>query len=288
MNFRIQNDYLTAIIKDEGAELCELLDQDQVQYIWTADKAYWGRHTPILFPLVGKVTGNSYTVEDETFNLGQHGFARDYTFEVAHQTETSITFILHSNEETRRLYPFNFTLKVTYSLVENTLAIGYEVINEDDKEMAFKIGAHPGFRCPLFEDEKMEDYTLTFEKEEEVRFMPLTPAGYFNRTESSMVTRPLTISPELFAKDALVFADFTSKSVTLSSKNHNKAVEVGFENFPFLGIWSPASPSPFVCIEPWYGHADYEDEAPNFMTKTDLNRLMPHESFTCTHTITIK
>ena len=132
MNFRIQNDYLTAIIKDEGAELCELLDQDQVQYIWTADKAYWGRHTPILFPLVGKVTGNSYTVEDETFNLGQHGFARDYTFEVAHQAETSITFILHSNEETRSLYPFNFTLKVTYSLVENTLAIGYEVINEDD------------------------------------------------------------------------------------------------------------------------------------------------------------
>lgn len=288
MNFRIQNDYLTAIIKDDGAELCELLDHDQVQYIWTADKTYWGRHTPILFPLVGKVTGNCYNVEEQTFQLGQHGFARDLTFEVSHQTETSITFTLHSTEETLRLYPFHFTLKVTYTLIQNTLAISYEVINENDKEMAFKIGAHPGFRCPLFDDEQMEDYTLTFEKEEEVGFMPLTPEGYFRRGEHTIMTKPFTVSPELFANDALVFSNFTSKYVRLSSKNHNKVIEVGFENFPFLGLWSPATPSPFVCIEPWYGHADYEDESSHFMSKTDLNHLMPHESFTCTHTITIK
>lgn len=288
MNFRIQNQYLTAIIKAEGAELCELMDHDHVQYIWTADKAYWGRHTPILFPLVGKVTGNAYTVGDETFTLGQHGFARDCTFEVAHQTETALTFVLHSNDQTRLLYPFDFTLKVTYSLEKSTLAIGYEVINEGQGEMPFKIGAHPGFRCPLFEDEKMEDYTITFEKEEEARFMPLTPEGYFNREEGTMMTTPLVVSPELFAKDAIVLADFTSKYLTLSSTKHDKSIEVGFENFPFLGIWSPATPSPFVCIEPWYGHADYEDEASDFMTKTDLNRLMPQETFTCTHTITIK
>ncbi|MEG0387527.1 MAG: aldose 1-epimerase family protein [Niameybacter sp.] len=288
MNFRIQNDYLTAIIKDTGAELVELVDQDHVQYIWTADATYWSRHTPILFPLVGKVTNNCYTVGDAQYKVGQHGFARDCNFEVSHQTASEITFMLRSDDKTRALFPFDFTLKVTYTLHNQTLAIGYEVINEDTQEMFFKIGAHPGFRCPLFEDETMEDYTLTFDKEEEVTFMPLTPEGYFKRATEKCITTPLALSNPLFAKDALVYGDFTSKSVTLSSKKHNKQVEVGFDGFPFLGIWSPLSPSPFVCIEPWYGHADYEDEASTWTTKTDLNHLMPHETFTCTHTITIK
>ena len=288
MNFRIQNEYLTAVIKDQGAELCELIDQDNVQYIWTADKTYWGRHTPILFPLVGKVTQNTYTVNDQIYTLGQHGFARDCTFQVTHQTDTAITFALHSDENTKKLFPFEFTLKVTYTLEGETLAISYEVINEDQVEMAFKIGAHPGFRCPLFEDETMEDYTITFEKEESATFMSLTPEGYFIREKSKRLTTPLLMTPSLFDQDALVFADFTSKYVTISSTKHNKSIQVGFENFPFLGIWSPSTPSPFVCIEPWYGHADYEDETTEFMDKSDLNRLMPHETFSCTHTVTIK
>lgn len=288
MNFRIQNDYLTAIIKDAGAELTELIDQDHVQYIWTADPTYWGRHTPILFPLVGKVTNNKYTVEGNEFTVGQHGFARDLVFDVDHQTTSAITFVLRSDEKTKTLFPFDFTLKVTYTLEYKTLSIGYEVINEDTKEMFFKIGAHPGFRCPLFEDETMEDYTITFDKEEEVTFMPLTPEGYFKRDVQKCMTTPLELSTELFAKDALVYGDYTSKYVTLASQKHNKQIEVGFDGFPFLGIWSPLSPSPFVCIEPWYGHADFEDEASELSTKSDLNHLMPHKTFTCTHTITIK
>lgn len=288
MNYRIQNEYLTAVIKDTGAELCELTDKDNVQYIWTADPTYWGRHTPILFPLVGKVTGNSYTVNGQDYALGQHGFARDFMFQVESQSDDSITFILHSDEATKKLFPYAFTLKVIYTLKEKTLAIGYEVINKDTEEMFFKIGAHPGFRCPLFEDETMEDYTLSFEKEEEVTFMPLTPEGYFSRATQKCITTPLALSPQLFAKDALVYGDFTSSFVTLTSKKHNKSIQVGFDGFPFLGIWSPLSPSPFVCIEPWFGHADYEDEGNEWTKKSDLNHLMPEQTFTCTHTITIQ
>lgn len=288
MNFRIQNEYLTAIIKDEGAELCELIDQDNVQYIWTADKTYWGRHTPILFPLVGKVTQNTYSVDGQDYALGQHGFARDCTFEVSNQSDAAITFALHSDEKTKMLFPFDFTLKVTYTLEGHTLAINYEVINKDRAEMAFKIGAHPGFKCPLFEDESMSDYTITFEKEETATFMSLTPEGYFTREKCTMLTTSLELTPSLFNKDALVLADFTSKYLTLSSKKHNKTIQVGFENFPFLGIWSPATPSPFICIEPWYGHADYVDESTEWMQKSDLNFLMPNQVFSCTHTITIK
>lgn len=288
MNYRIQNEYLTAVIKDTGAELCELIDKDNVQYIWNADPTYWGRHTPILFPLVGKVTRNTYSVNGQDYQLGQHGFARDFMFQVESQTDESITFVLHSDEATKKLFPYAFTLKVIYTLQEKTLAIGYEVINKDTEEMFFKIGAHPGFRCPLFDDETMEDYTLTFEKEEEATFMPLTPEGYFTRNIEKRMTTPLALSPQLFSKDALVYGDFTSSFVTITSKKHSKSIQVGFDGFPFLGIWSPLSPSPFVCIEPWFGHADYEDEDKEWTKKSDLNHLMPKETFTCTHTITIQ
>ena len=288
MNYRIQNEYLTATIKATGAELCELTDKDNVQYIWNADPTYWGRHTPILFPLVGKVIGNTYQVNGQDYTLGQHGFARDFVFEVENQIDQAITFALHSNDATKQLFPYEFTLKVTYTLQEKTLSIGYEVINKGKEEMFFKIGAHPGFRCPLFEDETMEDYTLSFEKEEEVTFMSLTPEGFFKRAVEKRVTTPLSLSPQLFAGDALVYSDFTSNFVKLTSKKHNKAIQVGFNDFPFLGIWSPLNPSPFVCIEPWFGHADYEDENKEWTQKSDLNHLMPQETFTCTHTITIQ
>lgn len=288
MNYCIKNEYLTAIIKDQGAELCELYDQDHVQYIWHADPAYWSRHTPILFPLVGKVTDNRYRVNGQDYTLSQHGFARDQVFEVESKTAHCITFVLHSNETTKNLFPYAFTLKVIYTLKAHTLAICYEVYNQDTQEMFFKIGAHPGFRCPLFEGETMEDYTLTFEKEETVHFMPLTPEGYFRRTLEKCVTTPIALSTQCFEHDALVYSHFTSKFVTLTSKNHNKKVRVGFEGFPFLGIWSPLRPSPFVCIEPWFGHADYEDETCEWSEKSDLNHLMPEQTFACTHTITIE
>lgn len=57
----LKNDYLTVKINPLGAELTSVVDNEtQLEYMWQADKAYWGRHAPILFPIVGRLQDNQY------------------------------------------------------------------------------------------------------------------------------------------------------------------------------------------------------------------------------------
>lgn len=287
MDYRLQNAWLTASIKAQGAELCSLTDCDNTEYIWNADPAYWGRHTPILFPLVGKVINNEYTHEGVSYSLGQHGFARDVVFAVTNQSDTSITFTLTSSQSTKMLYPFDFVLSVIYTLEDTCLSIKYVVENTDTTTIGFKIGAHPGFMCPLLPGETMEDYFFEFEKEERATLMPLTSEGYFTGDSSEFKGQRIDLSPEVFAGDALVLTNLESTSIAIRSHNHGKSMTVGFKNFPFLGLWSPHKRSPFVCIEPWFGHADCLCEATDLMSKKDIVTLAPSKTFECVHTMTV-
>lgn len=287
MQYTIKNTYLTATINTKGAELCDLTDSDGVQYIWTADPTYWARHTPILFPFVGKVTDGTYSYNDQTYTIGQHGFARDREFTLDAQSENSLTFSLCADNLTKTLYPFNFKLTVIYTLVSNHLTITYEVLNLDTQTIVFKLGAHPGFMCPLFENESMEDYYLEFEKPEHASLMLLTPQGLFTHDEIPFVGQTINLSPDVFVNDALVFKNLASQSLSLCSRKHNKKLTVTFRDFPLLGIWSTASRSPFICIEPWFGHADFVDDSSDLMEKSDLVSLLPQSHFSCAHTISI-
>ncbi|MGL4346034.1 MAG: aldose 1-epimerase family protein [Cellulosilyticaceae bacterium] len=288
MKYTIKNTVLTASFLSLGAELCELVDTEGKNYIWDANPLYWKRHAPILFPIVGKVLDNTYTVRNSPYTLSQHGFARDMDFSVHHQEDAMITFKLTSNDASKAMYPFDFVLYVTYTLVENRLEIAYKVENTDTQTIAFKIGAHPGFMCPLFEGESLTDYYLEFECEEDAKLMPLTGEGYFLHDESRFTGKTMPLSTELFANDALVLADFKSTWVAICSNTHNTRIKVSFEHFPFLGIWSPVTGAPFVCIEPWFGHADYVDERQELMRKHDLMLLDPDQCFSCMHAITIE
>lgn len=287
MYYYLQNNALTATIKASGAELCSLKDTSGTEYIWNADPTYWGRHTPVLFPLVGKVVGNTYTHNGKSYQLGQHGFARDFDFAVTEQTDTKLTFSLVSNEKTLTLYPFQFVFNITYTLTDTTLHITYDVRNTDQETIGFKLGAHPGFMCPVYEDECMEDYYFEFPETEQAMLMPLVGEGYFTGETVPFEGKTIALSPELFAKDALVLTGLKSTRIALRSKKRTSFLEVGFEGFPFLGLWSPATPSPFVCIEPWFGHADYTDEKEALMAKRDLVTLEPNKTFSCTHTMTL-
>ncbi len=288
MNFSLQNRFLTATFKAEGAELCALTDHEGLNYIWTADATYWGRHTPILFPLVGKITGDSYTHNGTSYKMGAHGFARDRVFEVVEQTETTLTFKLASDESTLTLYPFAFNLYVSYVLNEKTLEIHYKVENTDTTTIGFKLGAHPGFRCPLTEGETFEDYTLSFDKEEKATCLPITPDVYLTGETTPFEGQDIPVTHTFFEKGVCIFTDLASTSMTLRSNKTAKGIRVDFEGFPYLGIWSPENtPSPFLCIEPWMSHADRVNESAELMEKASLVTLPVGETFTCMHSMTV-
>ncbi|MEG1134717.1 MAG: aldose 1-epimerase family protein [Cellulosilyticaceae bacterium] len=287
MIYTLKNDLLSVMICSKGAELCKFTDHEGINYLWSADAKFWPRHTPILFPLVGRVADGKYLSNNQVFEASQHGFARDMAFTLTDQTDTSLTFTLCSSQDTQPLYPFNFQLDVIYILEGKSLQIIYKVHNTDTQVIGFKLGAHPGFMCPLFEGEKMEDYYLEFEKTENALLMQLAPEGLLTDEMTPFVGQTIPLSPETFAKDALIFTGLDSQAISLCSHNHTRKLTVSFDGFPFLGIWSTATRSPFVCIEPWFGHTDFIDDSKEFLEKRDIVSLSTHETFECKHVISI-
>ncbi len=289
MERSIANAFLTATVRESGAELCSLKGADGMEYMWRADPAIWGRHAPILFPVVGKLAGDRFLFEGKRYAMGQHGFARDMAFEPVNQGPDSLAYRLLPSPETRARYPFEFALFVRYRLEGNCLTVGYEVRNEGEGVMSFSIGAHPAFALAWGEGDRVEDYYLEFETAESADTHTLDDHKLL-----SDVTRPvlrgekrLPLRRDMFDHDALILLDLRSERVSLRSQRHNRRLTVAFPGFPHLGIWAKPG-APYVCIEPWHGHVDPAGVDGLLVNKPGIIMLAPGEAFECAHGITVE
>lgn len=285
--FYLENEHLRVKIHQKGAELAGIQSKvSDLEYMWEADARYWGRHSCILFPIVGKVYGDTYQIDQQAYPLTQHGFARDQPFELYAQTETSISLALESNASTLAIYPFPFRLVATYQLAENRLSITYQVENTATKTLYFSIGAHPAFKCPLFPGEKRSDYSLLFNKKENPLRHIIENGFFTGKTEAvALPNQQLCITDHLFEADALVFKQLQSDQVSLVNAAGKKVFTFDFSGFPYLGIWSKNEASPFVCIEPWFGLADKVGGNKDFREKEGVLSLEKKTSFQCTHSV---
>lgn len=264
MDITISNGLLTATINPKGAELNSLKDS-QAEYIWEGDAKYWGKHSPVLFPIVGTLKNNSYLYEGKVHALSRHGFARDNVFSIKEQSEGSVTFSLSSNDDTKTVYPFDFELELIYTLNQKTLTLEYRVTNKGTGSMPFSIGAHPAFALPG----NFESYSLVFDKDE-----PLISTQLENDLLSNTTIQipakdgvlPLTYS--IFENDALIFKNLQSKAITIK-KGDDNIVKVSYPDFPHLGIWTKQD-APFICIEPWQGYSDTPDTRGNIIEKEGI------------------
>ena len=289
MNYEIKNEYIKAKIKSFGAELNSLqkIDED-LEYIWQGDSKYWNRHSPILFPIVGRLKNDSYTYQNQKYNMTQHGFARDKEFEVIKNEVDFIEFRLKSDEKTLEIYPFSFELYLSYKLEKNSLIVSYKVINKSDDKMLFSIGAHPAFNWTLKEDEKKENYFLEFENIKETKRYFLNDKGLvYDSVDLKIIDNKIALNEELFKNDALVFEDLNIKTLTLKNSINENYIKLNFENFPYLGIWSKPTGAPFICIEPWFGVADSFDSSKNLEDKKGIITLLKDEIFSSFYSIEI-
>ena len=159
MDYTIKNNIIEVVISDHGAEVQSVKGAHTgEEYMWQADPEIWGRHAPVLFPIVGRLKNDEYKYQGKTYHMGQHGFARDCDFEVENHTQESITFLLKDNEKTREMYPFKFEFRVNYNLMNNLLEENFSVVNKSDETMIFGVGGHPGFNLPVNNGEEKEDY----------------------------------------------------------------------------------------------------------------------------------
>lgn len=289
MNYEIKNEFIKAKIDSFGAQLNSLKKVDkELEYIWQANPKYWNRHSPILFPIVGRLKEDSYFYKNQKYNMTQHGFARDKEFEVIKNEVDFLEFKLCSDEKSLEIYPFSFELYLSYKLEKNCLIVAYKVVNKTNENMLFSIGAHPAFNWPLEENEKKEDYFLEFENIKETKRYFLNDKGLVYKHEDLKISdNKMFLNEELFKNDALVFNDLNIKTLTLKNTNNENYIKVDFESFPYLGIWSKPSGAPFICIEPWVGVADEQNCTQNFEDKKGLISLEKDEIFSCFYSVKI-
>lgn len=284
---QIENKHLSISVNPKGAELQNIFCKDtNLEYLWNGDPAFWGKKSPVLFPIVGGLKNNSYQLNGATYQLDRHGFARDMEFQLTSNLKESISFSLHANEETQKVYPFLFSFTITYTISKNKLICNYQITNVDLKPMFFSVGAHPAFKVPLEENLAFNDYQLIFNSNETAQQWPLTTEGLIKRAPIDFFkdTNTIALNKDLFYADALVFKELKSTSISLSSNQSNHGFKFEYNDFPYMGIWS-AKNADFVCIEPWCGIADHEDANGDFKQKDGINILIPGEMMSRTWSV---
>jgi galactose mutarotase-like enzyme len=252
--YQIENNSYTVQITTLGAEMKRLFSKPwNRELLWNPldenAKKLWMRTAPVLFPIVGRLKDDLYRWGGKSYQMTQHGFARDMEFKCIESGESLVTFVAEATQKTYALYPFLFELAVTYSLEGPRLNITYTVKNVDRQDIYFSIGAHPGF-----ETANRSDYEIQFEHQEQ---------GFFQLENGLVNWRNLTVFPDnkiipdqtTFKKDALILKEVKSRYIDLVNKKRHETIRVSGTDTPYLGIWGKEA-VPFICIEPWFGVSD--------------------------------
>ncbi|MDX1938447.1 MAG: aldose 1-epimerase family protein [Flavihumibacter sp.] len=277
----LENDVLKVAVHTKGAELQSVFNQQTgLEYMWSGDPAYWGKFSPVLFPIVGTLKNDTYYYNHQSYQLPRHGFARDMDFEVQHKEQAAASFSITATAETLKKFPFPFQLLLHYSLVKNTLRVEYEVRNNGSSNMYFSIGAHPAFCVPLTADTVYSDYRLEFNKQETAGRWPISKEGLIEATPTPLLqqTNTLPLQKELFHKDAIVLKGLQSDCIQLCADKTIHGWQFDYTDFPFMGIWA-AKDAHFVCIEPWCGIADSVTATQQLTEKEGIHCLASGEVF---------
>lgn len=257
---------------------------DGKEHIWQRDEKYWGSSAPVLFPIVGELKGERKTtlIDGKRYHLKRHGFASVKEFKVTDKTEDSITLTIKSDEDTIKMYPYKFTFSVVYTVSEGKFTQSFVIENENDIDMPYVVGGHPGFILPMFKGDRFEDYELVFEKGESAEAMRINEQGLIDEKNNEQVfveKNRIKVTHELFKLGAIIFERLNSRRVKLVNKS-GKGIEVEFPKFDYLGVWQMAGTNAeYLCIEPWTGMNDTVDCDEVYKNKRGM-RFIPPKSKT--------
>lgn len=286
------NNKLSIKVNPLGAELSSIVSLDnEHEYLWQADPEYWKRHSPVLFPIVGGLWNNEYKHNGQIYHLSQHGFARDKEFSLVYQSDTEIRYKLTNDRKTEQIYPFAFELEIGYKLEENTILVIWEVINTEQSDLYFQIGAHPAFNYPEHSSASPIKGYFTFDRNNDLKYILIAEKGCADTTKEydlQLTDNLLPITNHTFDNDALIFENKQINKVTLLDVNRKPYISLQFDS-PSVGLWEPPhKDSPFVCIEPWYGRCDRVGYSEEFREKDWMNKLAAHEKFSASYRIIIE
>lgn len=289
MLITLENSFLQVTVDTLGAQILHLRAGD-TEYLWQGDPKYWPDRAPTLFPFIGRLWDNSYRYRGKTYPMTIHGFAAQVDFAPIQRGSDFVLLSFSSSIASLVVYPFDFTLNVTYRLVKSSLQITYSVRNQGEKIMPFGIGGHPGFRVPLGAGEQFEDYYLEFPIPCQPDRVGFTPEVYLSGHDEAYPleeNKRIRLRHDLFDEDAIILKNMC-REVTLKSKTGRRFVTVSYPQMNYLGIWHwPKTDAPYVCIEPWTSLPARQGMVEELTCKSDLIHLLPGKTYENTWTITV-
>lgn len=273
-----------------GAEVQSVVDRKtNYEFMWQADEEYWGRHAPVLFPIVGRLKDDQYEYDGHTYHMTQHGFARDSDFKVEETTANSVTFVLKDSDETLEVYPFQFELYVKYLLHKNKLTVTYEVVNPSTSDvMYYGVGGHPAFNVSQeLNGDEFDQISFHLEPEKEYPYIPLSEAGLLKVVETEKnQSEKLELTHETFKKDALIYEIDAQTEMVLTDQRNQVEIRLKPSRMDYVGVWSSyPKRAGFVCLEPWAGVADTVDTSGKYDEKLGINKLDSNEKMSHDYTI---
>jgi galactose mutarotase-like enzyme len=284
MDVELKNNDLTIKIHSKGAELFSVFNKSTgLEYMWSGDPSFWGKTSPVLFPIVGTLKEDKFVVDGKSYTLSRHGFARDLEFEVNRLSNDKAQFTLNSDDASLKKYPFRFSFTMTYSLVADVVQLQYSVENKNEGDMFFSLGAHPAFKVPLIGGTLYDDHYLEFNQKETAGRWPISAQGLIEQHPAAFLenSQRIDLRKELFYEDAIVLKHLRSNVVSLKATTHPHGLEFHFDGFPFMGLWA-ARNADFVCIEPWCGIADSVNHNLELNKKEGIERITNNTTWTRT------
>ncbi|MCX2480457.1 aldose 1-epimerase family protein [Pedobacter sp. MC2016-15] len=274
----LENENIRVTFDTKGAELRSITGKTTgIEYLWKGDPEYWGKFSPVLFPVIGALKEETYIVEGKEYHLPRHGFARDHEFRAERISETEVLFTLSSSADTLKVYPFEFVLGLRYVISGSAVSCTYEVHNPAEKDLLFSIGGHPAFAAPLTDDASYEDCYLEFAIDESLKYHKIENNLISDQTDSLHLDHgKMFLRHALFYDDALVFKHMESRTITLKNTINDYGLHFRFNDFPFFGIWA-AKDADFICLEPWCGIADGIAHNQQLSDKEGIISLSPGE-----------
>lgn len=281
MEYKLMNDTLTVVTASKGAEIISIKKNNQ-EYLWQRDTKYWADSAPLLFPYVGRFTEGKYRYQGREYEMNIHGFARGKEFSVVKQDDKHLVLELTDDEETRKIYPFQFCLQVSYEIAENKIKITYKVENKSEDTMYFGIGGHPGFQVPLDQGLAFSDYYLEFSKEHHPERVGHTSDCFLSgeNTQFALASdKRIGLSHGMFDEDAIVLQNVADQ-VTLKTDKGKRSITISYPDLPYLGLWhAPRTEAPYICIEPWTSLPSRHGMIEDIQFKHDLIRLHSKDSY---------
>lgn len=291
MNITLKNDLLTVVISTLGAELQSILAADGTELLWQADSAIWGRHAPLLFPIIGRLREGRYTLNGQSVSISQHGFARDTEFTVERQNADSVTLSMGESEATRAVYPFSFRLTVRYQLKGASLVKSHTVTNCSERAMPYELGGHDGFRTTLRAGETMSDYAVEFPGQSVLHPFGMDEHCFLTpeKLDYPLDGNLLSLPPKVFGLDTVVLEDLPCRQVSLVGKKSGYRLSMDFSDFDYLAIWTKPVDfdTNYVCIEPWTTLPECTFVGSELTDKRGIRVLGSGESETLSYTVTV-